>query len=78
MDTHRIQEMHLLLSETLSCSVEMAPAGHFNAHCSQEVQADPAFGIIPATAFLYGLLPGTDGKELIETCYAFDGTKEQA
>lgn len=63
MDTHRIQEMHLLLSEILSLSVEMAPAGHFSAHCPQDVQADSAFGIIPAPAFLYGLFPGIDGLE---------------
>ena len=55
--------MHLLLSETLSLSVEMAQAGHFSAHCPQDVQADPAFGIIPVPAFLYGLLPGIDGLE---------------
>ena len=63
MDTHRIQDMHLLLSETLRLSVEMALAGHFSAHCPQDVQAEPAFGIIPAPAFLYGLLPGIDGLE---------------
>lgn len=63
MDTHRIQDMHLFLSETLSLSSEMAPAGHFSAHCPQDVQADPAFGSIPAPAFLYGLLPGMDGLD---------------
>ena len=63
MDTHRIQDMHLLLSEPLRLSVEMALAGHFSAHCPQDVQAEPAIGIIPAPAFLYGLLPGIDGLE---------------
>lgn len=63
MDTHRIQDMHLLLSETLRLSVEMALAGHFSAHCPQDVQAEPAFGIIQDPAFLYGLLPGIDGLE---------------
>ena len=63
MDTHRIQDMHFLLSETVRLSVEMALAGHFSAHYPQAVQAESAFGIIPAPAFLYGLLPGIDGLE---------------
>ena len=78
MDTHRIQDMHLLLSVSPSVSAEIAFAGHFCAHKPQTVQPESALGTIPVPAFLYGLLPGTDGKELIETCYAFDGTKAQA
>ena len=58
-----MHDMHLLLSETLRLLADMAPAGHFSAHCPQDVQAEPAFGIIPAPAFLYGLLPGTAGFE---------------
>lgn len=58
MDTHRIQDMHLLLSETLRLSVEMALAGHFSAHCPQDVQAEPAFGIIPDPAFFVWSVAG--------------------
>ena len=64
MDTHRIQDMHLLLSETLRLSVEMALAGHFSAHCPQDVQAEPAFGIIPAPAPEWGGLLAA-GRSLI-------------
>ena len=70
--------MHLLLSVALGVFAAIALAGHFCTHSPQEVQLESAFGTIPVPAFLYGLLPGTDGKELIETCYAFDGTKAQA
>lgn len=34
-----------------------------DTHRIQDVQAEPAFGIIPDLAFLYGLLPGIDGLE---------------
>ena len=56
-------DMHLFLSETLSLSVEIAPAGHFSAHFPQDMQADPAFGTSPDPDFLYGLLLGTDGLD---------------
>ena len=63
MDTHLIQEIHLLLSESFSSSAEIAPDGHFRAHRPQEVQVASALGIIPVPAFLYGLLPGTTGVD---------------
>ena len=61
MDTHRIQDMHLLLSVALGVSAEIALAGHFCAHKPQEVQLESALGTIPVPAFLYGMLPGTGG-----------------
>ena len=63
MDTHRIQDMHLLLSVAPGVFAEIAPAGHFCAHKPQEVQLESAFGTIPVPAFLYGLLPGTEGLD---------------
>ena len=63
MDTHLIQEIHLLLWVSFSSSAEIAPDGHFRAHRPQEVQVASALGIIPVPAFLYGLLPGTTGVD---------------
>ena len=59
IDTHRMQDMHLFLSVALGLSAQIATAGHFCAHRPQDVQLESAFGIMPAPAFLYGLLPGT-------------------
>ena len=63
MDTHRIQDMHLLLSVALGMFAEIAPARHFCAHKPQVVQLESALGTIPVPAFLYGLLPGMDGLD---------------
>lgn len=63
MDTHRIQDMHLLLSVALGVPAEIALAGQFCAHKPHEVQLELAFGTIPLPGFLYGLLPGTEGLD---------------
>lgn len=53
----------MLLAETFNLSAEMAFVGHFCAHSPQAVQEEFALGIMPAPAFLYGLLPGMEGVE---------------
>ena len=58
MDTHRIQDMHLLLSVDLGVFAEIAPAGHFCAHKPQEVQLELAFGIIPVSDFFVWSVAG--------------------
>ena len=66
-----MQDMHLLLSVVPGVFAEIAPAGHFCAHKPQEVQLESAFGTIPVPAFLYGLLPGTEGLDnLLEVAFS--------
>ena len=71
MDTHLIQDMHLLLSVAAGVFAEIALAGHFCTHSPQEGQSELAFGTIPVPAFLYGLLPGTEGLDnLLEVAFS--------
>ena len=66
-----MQDMHLFLSVVPGVFAEIALAGHFCAHKPQEVQLESALGIIPVPAFLYGLLPGTDGLDnLLEVTFS--------
>ena len=57
-DIQRIQEIPLLLTVIRGLLLSIAPAGHLSAHNLQAVHEVPAFGIIPAPAFLYDLFPG--------------------
>ena len=56
MATHRIHEIHLLLSVILGFSLSIAPAGHLSAHNPHAEHEAFAFGLRPALDSLYGLL----------------------
>ena len=61
--THRIHEIHLLLSVIPGFFLSIAPAGHLSAHNPQPEHEAFAFGIRTALEFLYSLFPGMLGVD---------------